>query len=232
LNLHHQQYVAKNTFSLHDKSFKFLVVPFQVSDRFITVNKSKRSDKTLVSGTVHNLRYEEPKEYYSDFISHFKAYSYHEVRRYFLQHIVDGVDSRVTSFRIGKSSLQSQYFKVDLVSLLNTYKFVCYDNELSGAPAITTLEAIACGCIPLVKTGSLKGLKLDGKFDFIEYEGSIDSVLKLISSLKEINSTQINTNISEHLVDLARDSIAELALYINTKNILNHTSYTGEGITL
>ncbi|MEY8216045.1 MAG: hypothetical protein RPR97_16365 [Colwellia sp.] len=199
-----------------DEGYKFLVVPFQVSERFQNKNKNNedRSDNVLVSGTVHNLANEEPKEYYSDFISHFKTDSYHEVRSYFSQNTVDGVDSRVSLFREGKSSLQSQYFKIDLVSLLNTYNFVCYDNELSGAPAITTLESIACGCVPLVKLGSLKGLKLENKFHFIEYEGSIDSVLSLIYSLNDVKVTQINTRIREHLVALTRASLSELSLYM------------------
>lgn len=197
-----------------DNDLLIFVVPFQVSNRFVVQEEfPSRSKQLLVSGTVHDLTLEEPESYYTDFMQFFKNTAYHEIRGFFLKENFDCVDNRISPFRSDGNSLQSSYFKIDLVDLLNQYQYVCYDRELSGAPAITTFESIACGCIPIVHSGSLSGLDLDGKFDYIEFGESLSDFKNFIINKYPImiNSESINeqknTNIADHMLNIAKKNL-------------------------
>jgi hypothetical protein len=192
----------------------FYVIPFQVSERFVNKkSKSERSNKVLVGGTVHDLKNETQIEYYESFMSFFNSHSYHYIRDYFLNNHHELVDSKVYPFRINGSTYQKEYFKMNIVDLLNSYRFVCYDMELSGAPAITTLEAIACGCIPIVEKGSLLGLEMEGKFDYLEFNKDLGFLEFLNLDFMALENDQKNTDVSNHIDSIVEKNLSKIKAY-------------------
>tara|TARA_B110000211_G_C14092983_1_gene560436 strand:+ start:9087 stop:9764 length:678 start_codon:yes stop_codon:yes gene_type:complete len=188
---------------------KIVVIPFIVQERFKTLNK-KRKNKILLSGTVHDLSIEKPVSFYSDFIKHFNSFSYHKLRSSLKVQNLDLIDNKVSDFREKNgNTLQKEYFKIDLVDQLNSYKYVCYDSELSGALALSSLEAIACGCIPFMSKDSIQGLNLVGKFNLIEFDGSVDGFIEEVSILPNniIYSESTCNDVYEHLFNLTSTNL-------------------------
>ena len=183
--------LADNDFSNNTYFNKFfswykhsiIVLPFIVQDRFVNYNNADRKNRILLSGTIHDLSMEKPDDFYTDFINHFNSYSYHRLRSSKMIQDLEYVDNLTSSFRDKNgSTLQRGYFKVDLVQRLNEYKYVCYDTELSGALALSSLEAIACGCVPFVTSESIKGLEFNDKFDYFEIDGTEKEFIRIGSS--------------------------------------------------
>lgn len=191
---------------------KIYCVPFSVQKRFKLLKEIRASKNVLVSGTVHDLSNEVPNHYYSDFISHFKYDAYHMIRG----HLRDGfthpkIDNQVSQFRDEKNTgLQTKYFNIDLVDLLNKYYYVCYDSELSGPIALSNFEAMACGCIPIISPESIIGLSLEGYFDYISFDGSWDDLCNKVESLPdEFEISLKNLNISTHLINIAKKELQD-----------------------
>ncbi|MDW6002190.1 hypothetical protein [Vibrio mangrovi] len=202
-------------------NFPFFIIPFQVSSRFI-VKKTfeERKNKILISGTVHDLSLENPADYYQDFIGFFNSISYHEIRsKFFNEKKHNLIDSCISAFRQDGNSLQKEYFKIDLVEMLNDYKFVCYDKELSGAPAITTFEAISCGCIPLVHKDSFLGLELEDKVRFIEFGNNVNEFENYIENkfldVRKYICKGNDFDVGNHMIEITKKNIDKIKIYFS-----------------
>ncbi|MEM6231174.1 hypothetical protein [Shewanella scandinavica] len=182
-----------------------ITIPFIVKNRFVNRHNYRRN-KILLSGTVHNLFEEKPEYLYTDFISHFNCSSYHLLRSSSVIQNLKYIDNKTVPFRDASGSgSQKDYFKVDLVDLLNGYQYVCYDSELSGALALSSMEAIACGTVPFLSSSSIKGLELHGKFNFVEFNGSIDDFVQkadFVINSGYISSIKCKCDIQQHLYEL------------------------------
>jgi len=133
------------------------LLPFCPARRFKN-NFRFRVDGIYAGGTIHDLSTESPPEYYSDFIGFFKCNSYHTVREFVQSMSLPLLSVNQSSWADQKKQPNNSYFKADLVEVFNEYKFVLYGTELSGAPSISSIEAMFCGSIALLDRDSIRGL--------------------------------------------------------------------------
>lgn len=212
----------KSYFSWYKKAF--LVLPFAVSGRFnVRQEFESRSDEIVATGSFHDLE-KEPNNYlYRDFIHTFKVDTYHPLRKeiYYSRKELEGViNTKISPYRdYAQSSLrtfiryfniaQKSYFSIDLVDLYNEHKLAVVGDELSGAPAIGALEAIACGCVLLASPQHMLGLGLEEGRHFLPYDGSLADLLLL----KERLDWESLDEISKAGSQIVREEFSELAVY-------------------
>lgn len=178
----------------------FLVLPFAVSPRF-SVRKpvSERKGICVATGSFHNLREEEPAQYYQDFIGFFGMDTYHPVRKLLNDSHAETagwLTCRVSPYRemsgrrgafanlvkvLRLDLVQSRYFSFDIVDLYNDHKFAVVGEEVSGLPAVGFFEAMACGCVMLGQQGSFyAGLGLIPAIHYLAHDGSLGDMRRLI----------------------------------------------------
>ena len=176
-------------FSWYDKSF--LVLPFAVSSRF-KLNQSwiGRDNSAVATGSFHDLRQEMPARRYKDFLDTAESTSFHPMREeiFAAKESLRGlIDSRVTPFRTYTGNFlmrfflrwrvaQKKYFSVNIVDLYNNHKFSVIGEELTGFPALGSLESMACGTVLLAQAQYYKGLGLRAGRHFIAYEGGLSGL--------------------------------------------------------
>tara|TARA_B110000459_G_scaffold157126_1_gene172019 strand:- start:101 stop:1285 length:1185 start_codon:yes stop_codon:yes gene_type:complete len=186
----------KSYFSWYKKAF--LVLPFAVSGRFNAQQEfESRSDKIVATGSFHDLE-KEPNSYlYRDFIQAFKIDTYHPLRKeiYYSREELEGViNTKISPYRdyaqsrlgrfIGFFNIaQKSYFSIDLVDLYNGHKLAVVGEEVSGAPALGALEAMACGCVLIASPQYLAGLGLEEGRHYLPYDGSLADLLLLKDGL-------------------------------------------------
>ena len=192
-------------FSWYKKNF--LVLPFAVSGRFkINQDFLKRSDEILATGSFHNLEKEPSKYLYRDFIQTCGINTYHPLRKeiyYSRKELKGTINSKISLYRdYAKSWLgsfisvfdiaQKSYFSIDLVDLYNGHKFAIVGEEITGAPALGALEAIACGCVLFASPQYMVGLGLVEGRDYLPYDGTLVDLLKVKSNLDYKNLHKIS----------------------------------------
>jgi len=166
---------------------RFEVLPFNPQQRFVSNEKFVRDAQVLVGGTTHNLCDERPSYLYSDFIEYFRSNTYHFLR----SQIVKLEDPRIlkltSTFEAQKGIGHSKYYSVDLPSLMRSVRFVAYGDELSGAPAISNLEGIACGCIAFMSEEAVKGLPLVKGIHYCPLPLDLNVFLQVLDDLDSID---------------------------------------------
>lgn len=186
----------KTYFSWYKK--KFLVLPFSVSNRFHSKKDfMNRLHKIIATGSFHNLEKEPNNHLYNDFLNTFKVNTYHPIRKNIFESRkkLNGIiDSKISPYRdYNKGRLktlisyfniaQKSYFSIDIVDLYNQYKFAIVGEEISGAPALGALEAMACGCVVFANSEYMHGLGFVSGKDYIQYDGTLESLLNIFNDI-------------------------------------------------
>jgi hypothetical protein len=197
----------KHFFSWYKK--EFLVLPFAVSPRFCLKKKySERQNRCVATGSFHDLTQEQPPEKYVDYLCATQSTTYHPIRKEIYDQaasVKSLVESKISPYRkYGQSSklkrlighflvAQKKYFSIDIVDLYNDYRFAVVGEELSGFPALGAFEAMACGCTLIADKKYYKGLGLAQNEHYINYEGTLNSLLMTITTQQTNGSDQIVT---------------------------------------
>lgn len=197
----------KYHFGWYDK--EFLVLPFAVEDRFkVKKEFSERKEKAVATGTFHDLT-KEPKGWlYEDFLEATNSSTYHPIRKSIYMsasQLSQTIDSKISyykdygakNFSLVTNPLkvsQKSYFSIDIVDLYNDYQFAIIGEEVTGAPAIGTLEAMACGCVVFVMPEFYSGYNLIEGRDYVAYDGSIEDLTAKIEGLEIKNAIKISKN--------------------------------------
>ena len=184
-----------NFFNWYKKPF--LVLPFAVDDRFICKKVwNTRLNMVIATGTFHYLDKEKPSSKYENFIETTRITTYHPVRRQIFElssmkwHFIHSLISpyrnycknKLTNF-INKFNIsQSKYFSVNIVDEYNKYKYAVIGEEVTGFPALGSLEAIACGCILFAVSEFYVSMGLIPHVHYIPYSGNIDEMFNLIKT--------------------------------------------------
>lgn len=208
-----------------------LVLPFAVGSRFLN-RKSwfTRDTKAVATGSFHDLRLEQPARKYIDFISTTGENTYHPVRLALYQRadqLDSSVNCKVSPYRqYGQSWLsrmlshfrvaQKKYFSIDIVDLYNQHRYAVVGEELSGFPALGAFEAMACGCVLFGQPSYYVGLGLEPFFHYIPYEGQVEKLPKMLSSIS--NGSEISNNASHFVMERYSPS-SVYKLWINTLRI-------------
>lgn len=178
-----------------------LVLPFAVDHRFQSNTLfENRKDSCIATGTIINLDEERNTSRHKDFQSFFKVNVYHPVRRLIYdlpinQNIlitskINLVRGEVTSSPLKNwarkfSAAQKNYFRINFVEEYNSYKFAVIGEELSGFPALGSLEAMACGCALIAQPAYYRGLGLEANTHFIPHDGTIEGIASAIGRVQE-----------------------------------------------
>ena len=165
----------------------FEVLPFNPQKRFVSDGNLSRKCVVLVGGTTHNLSAERPSYLYADFINYFMSDSYHYLRRLLADVDNPRLVRSTSTFQNQKVAAHDKYYSVDLPSLMRSVMFVAYGDEISGAPAISNLEGIACGCIAFMSDEAVSGLPLVKGVHYYSFPPDLSSFLQLLDGLNVIN---------------------------------------------
>ena len=91
---------------------------------------------------------------------------------------------------------KSNHYKTDIIKIYQDSKFVFASDEVGDLHAVSVFEAMACGCICIVKNSvTLNRLGLKNGYHFIEYDGSemgLINALKTSLTLNEYNKIREN----------------------------------------
>lgn len=173
------------------RSPEFFVLSYVIEDRFRVIQDySTRKNMVISTGTFH--RFEEMwsrkrlKKHPLSGI--FSVLSLHPERRVVNAYAdkLPFVESRngpmgsITLWSIlwkSKKISQKGYFAVDIVKLYNEYKFAFVGEEsVTGLPGIGILEAVACGCIPIINKRCYKSTPLENASQVIFYSSIHDLI--------------------------------------------------------
>jgi hypothetical protein len=190
-----ENYYFQTFFDWYKKEFLFL--PFAVKAKFLTKTPlSSRDSRSIATGTLHDLRLEQPASAYQDYINCTGFDTYHPIRKeiYMARGEISGqIDSKVSLYRnysAGFKGLevlqhvqvtQKTYFAMDIVDIYNNYLFAIVGEEESGFPALGMLEAMACGCVVFANPARLKSMGLVAGKHFLPYDGTLSDLLSALS---------------------------------------------------
>ncbi len=215
---------------------KFLVLPFAVADRFVAnTSWDIRDSRVVATGSFHDLRKEQPAYKYQDFISTTGSTTYHPIRKEIFNsdNILEAIiNTKISCYReYGKSFLnrflnhfqvsQKKYFSIDIVDLYNNHKYAVVGEELSGFPALGSLEAMACGCVLFVQPQYYQGLNLVSGQHFFSYDGGLNSLIEKISITQMMSLESMSKKISEK----AKEEFNSQAVYTKWMSCLFDIEY-------
>ena len=211
----------------------FLIIPFSVAPRFRVLSEwGRRSPLCIAMGTVHNLKYELPSVLYKDFRDFFKLDTYHPIRREILNVMdtdnfqinineitYDTFDkSRKISLliKILKKRIQRKYFSLELPEIYNSFKFSIVGEEASGFIALGSLEAAACGSIPIINSECLGGTFIENSPHILRYDGTYEDLM-LQLKLSRFKDYSIQ---AEHLASLIKSMYSDENLILSLQSVI------------
>jgi len=170
----------------------FLVVPFSVAPRFaLKTPLPKREQKCVATGSFHNLDEEKPRQKYRDFQSFFRTNTYHPIRKKIHENTSserDDIVSYVSFYRSNSGGNnfsrlikhfrvnQKAYFSIDIVDLYNSYQFAVVGEEITGFPALGSIEAMACGTVLIGDPRAYEGLGLIPGVHYVAHDGTVEGI--------------------------------------------------------
>jgi hypothetical protein len=174
---------------------KINIVPFAIGDRFLNVEGQSERNRKVVCGTYHDLPFD-------SFEIRFNGRStLHPIRLALATHtdLPAGIENLLSLYKSNSifSNIvgQRQHFSYDIVELYGGCAFVLVPGEGTGAIAIGTLEAMACGATVLMSDWETESLKLTPSVaDYIVYDG-LEQLIDILSKLPE-TATQSPLNVA------------------------------------
>ena len=160
-----------------------LLVPFVPEQRFTHTprNELRISSHIYATGTYHRL---ESKDNCDEAIGIFQKNCHHYLRDVIADGKFDWIDNGQGDYRQQEGLKRSLYFNRNLVDTFNEFAFIVCGDELNGLPAISNLEAMCCGAMPILKEENYKGLGLIKGIHYLSHDGTIDSVLEAFEGHK------------------------------------------------
>jgi hypothetical protein len=187
----------------------FLVLPFAVGARFVNnMPWAVRDDKVIATGSFHRLSLESPARRYADFRCETGLDTYHPVRKKIFEsaeNMSSYLECRISPYRNYSESAvqrwrsilcvsQKKYFSINIVDLYNKYKFAIVGEEMSGFPALGSLEAMACGCVLLGQPDFYNGLGLVPNIHYLPYDGDSFNIHTIIMTANYNDLKKISDN--------------------------------------
>lgn len=169
-------------FSFYNQK-RVALLTFIPDRRFLFTKRipDRRQDKVFATGTYHVLP---PGEMYDDARMVFGRDCHHFLRSEIASMPIDWIENGQGDFSKQKGIGASTYFDRDLVDTFNDFSFIVCGDELNGLPAISNLEAMCCGALPIVLEDNYKGLGLKKGVHYLTHDGTIEGVGVAISNAR------------------------------------------------
>lgn len=174
----------KYKFPFYERRIK--VLPFQVSERFsCNIDDVLVTKRVAVSGTYHKL---------DESVLDIRCNGYstlHPIRLEFseVEELPDYVENKLSLYQSNSSVLnmlfkgQKKYFSFDIVDFYRNSTHAFIGCEGTGAVAIGTLEAMACGCIVYLHRDESKGLLFELEDADCELYENLDDLVDKLNKL-------------------------------------------------
>ena len=209
-----------------DKKINHFVLSYIIDKKFCMINKwEDRNFKIISTGTFHQFeKFMSIKEIKESLISGiFNSLSLHPERRLIYAYskklkFLDCFNSPMGGIKfIGnkKNVSQKDYFKIDIVSLYNNYKFAFIGEEsIIGVPGIGIYEAVLCGCIPIINNKYYLGTPLYNNNLTVRYD-NVDELLSIIKNFDKIKLPEFSNSEFINLIN-------EVQFFFSEENQLNN----------
>jgi hypothetical protein len=174
-----------------DSKVCHFVLTYTIDEKFQNLKKwEDRDNKIISTGTFHEFeKIYNKNNIIKNFVSgKFNSLSLHPERRIVNLYAsklkyLDSFNSSMgaVNFYNNNSKLnQRDYFKKDIVSLYNLYKYAFVGEEtIIGIPGIGIYEAILCGCLPIINQSLYKGTPLENNNISLNYNNMNDLIFMI-----------------------------------------------------
>jgi hypothetical protein len=202
----------KHYFRWYDK--KVLVLPFALSERWsnVEVVEWQLRKKCIATGTVHDLTKERPRKYYRSYIDFSGLTTYHPRRVEADLYMKENNLTSFVSYYRGKNRnfvqgifkkfliSQKAYFSINLVKEYSSHKFAVVGEEYTGFPPLGVIEAMSCGCIPIVDISKFDGLNLKDGFNCIAQSGDYDDLFTRLEGVPDDDLAKMSVRARESAI--------------------------------
>jgi hypothetical protein len=211
---------------------KFFVLSFCLNPKFKNLSIN-RECKVISTGTFHEFeKIFSKKEILNDQISSIFGYLTLHIERRILFKFKDKLTNLVTLnssmgtfnlkniFRIKSNINQANYFSYDIVTIYNSYNFAFVGEDVAGLPGIGILEAIACGCIPIVNIDCYLGTPLENSTSIIKYN-NINDLINIVENINNYKHLIKDTDNHKNLIQNVTNFYSENYQLSVLNNYLN-----------